>query len=386
MQDNTLTLPIEGMTCASCSARVERALQRVPGVQQVSVNLASESAAVELDAPVGADVLSQAVEKAGYTVPREQAELRIDGMTCATCVARVEKALKAVPGVIEASVNLATSSAQVSRLAGTARTMALLQAVQRAGYEAAAADSSGAAPAPPRRNHDPGWKVALAVALSAPLVLPMLGDLFGRHWMLPALWQFVLATPVQFWLGARFYRAGWSALRAGTGNMDLLVALGTSAAFGLSLVLFGSVTWIGVQSLGYVEINMAGRLLLGGGFRRMLIGQLVLRNFEDALAVAKGEAEIWDAVRGTARELGFDRVEMELRGERREERMREGLAAAEWTAEVPLPGGDWVKLTRPFDATTHQAAMGPFLDTLRKGLIHKRIELDGEQRARAAGA
>ena len=238
MQDNTLTLPIEGMTCASCSARVERALQRVPGVQQVSVNLASESAAVELDAPVGADVLSQAVEKAGYTVPREQAELRIDGMTCATCVARVEKALKAVPGVIEASVNLATSSAQVSRLAGTARTMALLQAVQRAGYEAAAADSSGAAPAPPRRNHDPGWKVALAVALSAPLVLPMLGDLFGRHWMLPALWQFVLATPVQFWLGARFYRAGWSALRAGTGNMDLLVALGTSAAFGLSLVLW----------------------------------------------------------------------------------------------------------------------------------------------------
>jgi Cu+-exporting ATPase len=237
-QDNTLTLPIEGMTCASCSARVERALQRVPGVQQVSVNLASESAAVELDAPVGADVLSQAIEKAGYTVPREQAELRIDGMTCATCVARVEKALKSVPGVIEASVNLATSSAQVSRLAGTARTPALLQAVQRAGYEATAADSGSTAPAPPRRNHDPGWKVTLAFALSAPLVLPMLGDLFGRHWMLPALWQFVLATPVQFWLGARFYRAGWSALRAGTGNMDLLVALGTSAAFGLSLVLW----------------------------------------------------------------------------------------------------------------------------------------------------
>ncbi len=155
---------------------------------------------------------------------------------------------------------------------------------------------------------------------------------------------------------------------------------------GVILVLFGSVTWIGVQSLGYVEINMAGRLLLGGGFRRMLVGQLVLRNFEEALAAAKGGEEIWDAVRGTARELGFDRVEMELRGERRAERMREGLAAAEWTAEVPLPGGDWVKLTRPFDATTHQAAMGPFLDALRKGLIHKKIELDGEARARAAGA
>ena len=110
--------------------------------------------------------------------------------------------------------------------------------MQRAGYEATEADTTSAAPAAPRRSHDPGWKVALGFALSAPLVLPMLGDLFGRHWMLPAAWQFVLASPVQFWLGARFYRAGWKALRAGTGNMDLLVALGTSAAFGLSLVLW----------------------------------------------------------------------------------------------------------------------------------------------------
>jgi Cu+-exporting ATPase len=236
MQDNLLTLLIEGMTCASCSARVEQALRRVPGVQQVSVNLASESAAVELASPVSADLLSQAVEKAGYAVPREQAGLHVDGMTCATCVARVERALKSVPGVLEASVNLAGSTAQVTRLAGSARTPALVHALQRAGYEASAADAAAAAP--PRRSHDPGWKVALAFALSVPLVLPMLGDLFGRHWMLPAAWQFVLAAPVQFWLGARFYRAGWKALRAGSGNMDLLVALGTSAAFGLSLVLW----------------------------------------------------------------------------------------------------------------------------------------------------
>ena len=235
-QNLSLTLPIEGMTCASCSARVERALQRVPGVQQVSVNLASESAAVELAAPVGAEALAQAVEKAGYAVPREQVELRIDGMTCATCVARVEKALRSVPGVLEAGVNLATSTAQVTRLAGAAPTPALLQAVQRAGYEATASDAD--TPTPPRPRHDPGWKVALAFALSAPLLLPMLLQPFGIHWMLPALWQCALAAPVQFWLGARFYRAGWKALRAGTGNMDLLVALGTSAAFGLSLVLW----------------------------------------------------------------------------------------------------------------------------------------------------
>ena len=237
-QDNSLTLPIEGMTCASCSARVERALQRVPGVQQVSVNLATESAAVELASPVSAATLSQAVHKAGYAVPQDEAELRIDGMTCATCVARVEKALKSVPGVLEASVNLATSTAHVTRLSGTAHSPALLQAVRRAGYEAQDASAAEATPGGARKSHDPGWKVALAVALSAPLVLPMLGAAFGRHWMLPAAWQFVLAAPVQFWLGWRFYRAGWMALRAGTGNMDLLVALGTSAAFGLSLVLW----------------------------------------------------------------------------------------------------------------------------------------------------
>jgi Cu+-exporting ATPase len=237
-QDNTLTLPIEGMTCASCSARVERALKRVPGVQDVSVNLASESAALELSSPVSASTLSQAVAKAGYAVALDEAELRIDGMTCATCVARVEKALKAVPGVVEASVNLATSMARVSRLAGTARAPALLLAVQRAGYEVTEGAGADVAAGKPRPGHDPGWKVALAFALSAPLVLPMLATAYGRHAMLPAPWQLLLATPVQFWLGWRFYRAGWMALRAGTGNMDLLVALGTSAAFGLSLVLW----------------------------------------------------------------------------------------------------------------------------------------------------
>ena len=134
-------------------------------------------------------------------MPQDEAELRIDGMTCATCVARVEKALKSVPGVLEASVNLATSTAHVSRLSGTARTPALLQAVRRAGYEAQDASGGRRRTGRARKTHDPGWKVALAVALSAPLVLPMLGAAFGRHWMLPAAWQFVLAAPVQFWLG-----------------------------------------------------------------------------------------------------------------------------------------------------------------------------------------
>lgn len=163
-----------------------------------------------------------------------QINLPIEGMTCASCVSRVERALAAVPGVVEASVNLATGAASVVH--SGASEAALIGAVQHAGYEARS--PAEPAPATAARSSDPGWHVALAAGLSAPLLLPMLGDLLGHHWMLPALWQFALATPVQFWLGARFYRASWKALRAGSANMDLLVALGTSAAYALSLLLW----------------------------------------------------------------------------------------------------------------------------------------------------
>ncbi|WP_306393760.1 heavy metal translocating P-type ATPase [Telluria beijingensis] len=167
--------------------------------------------------------------------------LQIEGMSCASCVGRVEKALRAVPGVRDASVNLATEKASVR---GAAAPDALAAAVRSAGYEAriAAPDAGAAGVAAAARQDRPGqlpawWPVAAAVLLSLPLVLPMLAAPFGRNWMLPGWLQLALATPVQFWLGARFYRAGWKALRAGSGNMDLLVALGTSAAYGLSLYL-----------------------------------------------------------------------------------------------------------------------------------------------------
>lgn len=231
----TLSLPVEGMTCASCVGRVERALQKVPGVAAAQVNLATESAALELRGGVDPATLVQAVQRAGYAVPEETLELAIEGMTCASCVGRIERALRGVPGVLAATVNLATERASVTRARGGAGTAALLAAVQRAGYAAHALHADAPAPAAKRGE---GWKVLLAAALSLPLTIPMLGDLLGRHWMLDPLLQWLLATPVQFWLGARFYRAGWAALRAGTGNMDLLVALGTSAAYGLSLYLW----------------------------------------------------------------------------------------------------------------------------------------------------
>ncbi|WP_443083166.1 heavy metal translocating P-type ATPase [Variovorax sp. PBL-H6] len=165
----------------------------------------------------------------------QERSLQIEGMTCASCVARVEKALAGVPGVDSATVNLATEKAEV-RFAGRAvEVAALLAAVRKAGYEASPAEEAQAAPAASRWPD--WWPVALAALLSAPLLLPMVGLLFGRAWMLEGWVQLALATPVQFWLGARFYRAGWKAAKAGSGNMDLLVALGTSAGYGLSLYL-----------------------------------------------------------------------------------------------------------------------------------------------------
>ena len=231
---STLSVGIQGMTCASCSTRVEKVLKQLPGVTDATVNLATETATVSGDTDL--ESVQRAIEKAGFSVPTETVKLDITGMTCATCSARVEKALAKVPGVFEASVNLATEQASV-KLAHGISAAALIAAVERAGYGAQLPAPSGAAAAAPVRTLPDWWPVALAMVLSLPLVLPMVGSLFGAHWMLPGWLQWLLATPVQFWLGARFYRAGWKALRAGSGNMDLLVAVGTSAAYGLSVYL-----------------------------------------------------------------------------------------------------------------------------------------------------
>ena len=227
-----LALPISGMTCASCVSRVEKALRAVPGTRDVSVNLATEIATVQGDAAMDAQALAAAVRKAGYDTKEQEITLDIAGMTCASCVSRVEKALFKVPGVNQVSVNLATEKATITTLAGIPPA-ALISAVKQAGYEASLPLATASTTA---TRAAPGWwPVAVAAVLTAPLMLPMLLMPFGLTLEVPAWWQLALASPVQFWLGARFYRAGWRALKARTGNMDLLVALGTSAAFGLSL-------------------------------------------------------------------------------------------------------------------------------------------------------
>ena len=229
-----LSLAIDGMSCASCVARVEKALRAIPGVTKASVNLGTETASVEANAAVNFAALQQVIEKAGYGVAQQEIVLAIEGMSCASCVGRVEKALRKVDGVSDAAVNLATESARI-RLAKGVGVEALIKAVEAAGYHARLQRTdTGAAPVSDTKKKD-GRAVAIAALLSLPLVVPMLLDLFGVHWMLDGRLQFLLATPVQFWLGARFYKAGWNAVKAGAGNMDLLVALGTSAAYGLSV-------------------------------------------------------------------------------------------------------------------------------------------------------
>ncbi|NIE62043.1 heavy metal translocating P-type ATPase, partial [Burkholderia sp. Ap-955] len=261
----SIELDIGGMTCASCVSRVEKALAKVPGVTRASVNLATERATVDAAPDVTAARLAEAVKQAGYgatpvagaaippaasTAPADL-ELDIDGMTCASCVSRVEKALAAVPGVARASVNLATERASVHG-AGALDAATLIAAVSTAGYRAslsatssagatAGADAQPTSPAqdPDARKHLEAIRerdlVIWSAVLSAPLVAPMLVAPFGIDLMLPGWLQLMLASIVQFGYGARFYRAAWHAVKARTGNMDLLVALGTSAAYGLSL-------------------------------------------------------------------------------------------------------------------------------------------------------
>ena len=237
MTSEQIRLPIKGMSCASCVARVERALAAVPGVAAVSVNLATEAATLQAAPGVTAGALQQAIVNAGYELASAEIDLGIRGMTCGSCVARVERALSKVGGVLSVAVNLATERARIVALAGT-DPETLRAAVAAAGYEAEVADSQPAMAAGGRGAKltlPEWWPVAASAALTLPLVAPMAGMVFGVHWELPGALQLALASLVQFWLGAPFYRNGWKALKALSGNMDLLVALGTSAAYGLSV-------------------------------------------------------------------------------------------------------------------------------------------------------
>jgi heavy metal translocating P-type ATPase len=240
---------IEGMSCASCVVRVEKAIAAVPGVASATVNLATERATVTYNAPVPTDAVLQAIENAGYEPKIETRELGIEGMTCASCVSRVEKALKAIPGVSQATVNLATEKATVRIVAGTTAS-ALEGAVRAAGYDVAKVTPDTSANDSDERRSRETSHLKLSLWLSAALTLPLFVLEMGSHFVpLVHEWiminigmenhlvlQFVLATLVLFGPGLRFFSKGVPNLLRWTPDMNSLVALGTSAAWGYSVV------------------------------------------------------------------------------------------------------------------------------------------------------
>ena len=237
---DTLDLPIEGMTCAACAARIEKQLNRLPGVS-ASVNFANERAHIAYDkATTTARLLLDTIGKTGFAVPPQTIELTLSGMTCAACSSRIETVLNRRPGV-EATVNFASETARLRVTPGMADVDALIAAVRRAGYDARLVTAR-------TRDEERARKHAAYQAelrrfwISAALALPLIAQMFfmfsgGGHDVLPRWVQLGLATPVQFWIGRRFYVGAYNALRGGSGNMDVLVALGTSMAYLYSLVV-----------------------------------------------------------------------------------------------------------------------------------------------------
>ena len=235
------------MSCASCVARVEKGLARVEGVASASVNLAAKTASVTGDpAKVGPQSLAAAIRETGYEVPIEKVSFPIQGMTCASCVARVEKALAAVPGVLSASVNLAANSGTVAYIPGVADREAFRAAVEAAGYavpEVAATEDPLVLQERMQRDEERALlaRLRVGVALGVPLFLLAQWEMIagaGRFPLSPfvsGLVQFVLVTPIQFYVGSRFYRGAWVTAKHGTTDMNTLVALGTTVAYVYSL-------------------------------------------------------------------------------------------------------------------------------------------------------
>lgn len=245
--------PIEGMTCASCVRRVEKAIAAVPGVTVATVNLATESADITFSGAIDSDGIIAAIRSVGYGVPVEKIEIDIEGMTCASCVTRVEKAIAAVPGVKSASVNLATERATVEVLAGSTSRATIDAAIRKAGYKPrraeATATSSGTDSREDARNREYATlkrDFRIAAVLTLPIfVLEMGSHVFPplHHWLMANVDNqslyiafFVLATIVQFGPGLRFYKKGIPALAHLTPDMNSLVVVGSTAAWAYSVV------------------------------------------------------------------------------------------------------------------------------------------------------
>lgn len=238
-----ISIPVEGMTCASCVSHVERAIRRVPGVTSVAVNLAAETAAVDYDpSQANPDLLVRAVRDAGYQVPLITEHFRVEGMTCASCVAHVERAIRTLPAVTSVTVNLATEQATVEHWPGRPTWEELRHAVEEAGYRLSrmtvqAEEQAGEE----KREEEIGLRRRVLVSGLTGLVvmglsMNMLPGFAALNLQVRFVLLFLLTTPVLIWAGRPIYSAAWSAARHSTVTMNTLIAIGTLAAYGYSVV------------------------------------------------------------------------------------------------------------------------------------------------------
>lgn len=253
MSDKTMSVPVTGMDCVNCAANVERTVRKLDGVREASVNFATEHLTLTYDPALvkTGDVLAR-VRKAGYDVPEQTVDLAITGMDCVNCAANVERALGKIEGVVGANVNFASEHATVRAAAGVPRD-ALISAVERAGYgvvhtddDANLEDAEQIARAAELRHQQ--QRVLIGALFTLPLfVLSMsrdfalLGAWANAAWVNYLFWA--LATPVQFWVGGKFYTSGYKSLRGGAANMDVLIAMGSSAAYFYSIPV--TLGWLG---------------------------------------------------------------------------------------------------------------------------------------------
>jgi P-type Cu+ transporter len=242
VKNKTLNLPVQGMSCASCSARIEKKVGELEGVEKASVNFAAEVAAITYDPEVisPADV-SETIEKLGFQIPRGKGVFPVQGMTCASCVSRVEKKLLAIEGVVAARVNLATEKAAIEYLPAVTGFENFQSALQDIGYTLLPAEDEGESRQASEEEHHAGELRQIKFKFISSAVLSAVIMLSGMQTTIPFLpnaespffhmWLFVLATPVQFWAGWQFYKGAWAGLKHGYADMNTLIAVGTSSAY-----------------------------------------------------------------------------------------------------------------------------------------------------------
>ncbi|WP_434664731.1 heavy metal translocating P-type ATPase [Aeromonas sp. NJAU223] len=314
-----IQLPISGMSCANCASRITAALNKLDGVE-ATVNFALEQAAIELSQATQLPAVLESIKAQGYDYGEETLLFQITGMTCAGCSARLSKMLSALPGVIAADVNFSLERARITLVPGVQTPASLREQIEGLGFGAQLAQGSASARrqqllAREEQESAAAHKALIQVSVSALLTLPLLVGMLAMAgllpWHLPAWLELVLATPVQFWIGARFYRGAWLAIKNRSANMDVLVATGTSAAYFYSLYLLATLGMAASGKLYFEASAIIITLISLGKLLEARARRSTQSAIRELMALRPESATVWRA--GKWQSLAVDEV---LRGDR----------------------------------------------------------------------